>query len=295
MPPPVASGDAALPGFRADAWFLPDDDLLGFVEIPAGPFLMGSDSKLDPRAFENERWSTSSDQGTVELLGLLHRSLRGHGRAVPRFRRGDGIPRRRTRRSPEVCDRPVSFVVVARRARLRPVARNDAAGFVPSSAAAATPARRRVARDAADGSAVGEGGAGNRRPDLPWGNEPRHDRANFGGAGVSRVGSFPCPECPFNLSDMSGNVWELTRSPYRPYPYDSRDDNIDLDADALWVMRGGSYGDTEQNVRAAVRGGVDPGARRPFIGFRVVLSRIGPLTLGRGAFAARPSPLNVTD
>ena len=30
-------------GFRSDAWFLPDDDLLGFVEIPAGPFLMGSE------------------------------------------------------------------------------------------------------------------------------------------------------------------------------------------------------------------------------------------------------------
>jgi formylglycine-generating enzyme required for sulfatase activity len=38
-------------------------------------------------------------------------------------------------------------------------------------------------------------------------------------------------------------------------------------------MRGGSFTDTEQNVRAAVRGGADPGARRPFIGFRVVLSR----------------------
>ncbi len=67
MPPAAESGDPALPGFRADAWFLPDDDLLGFVEIPAGPFLMGSDSKLDPRAFENERWSTSSDQGAVDL------------------------------------------------------------------------------------------------------------------------------------------------------------------------------------------------------------------------------------
>ena len=27
-----------LSGFRQDAWFLPDDPLLGFVEIPAGPF-----------------------------------------------------------------------------------------------------------------------------------------------------------------------------------------------------------------------------------------------------------------
>ena len=110
---------------------------------------------------------------------------------------------------------------------------------------------------------------------FPWGNEPRRDRANYGGAGAIRVGSFPCPECPFPLSDMSGNLWELTRSPYRPYPYHPRIDDVDLDADALWVMRGGSYGDPDQNIRAAVRGGVDPGARRPFIGFRVVLTRAG--------------------
>jgi formylglycine-generating enzyme required for sulfatase activity len=65
--PTVASDITALPGFRADAWFLPDEDLLGFVEIPAGPFRMGSDPKVDPRAFENERWSASSDQGAVDL------------------------------------------------------------------------------------------------------------------------------------------------------------------------------------------------------------------------------------
>ncbi len=74
---------------------------------------------------------------------------------------------------------------------------------------------------------------------------------------------------------MSGNVWELTRSPNRPYPYDPTN-KIDLDTDALWVMRGGSYADPDQNIRAAIRGGADPGARRPFIGFRVVLTRIVP-------------------
>jgi hypothetical protein len=37
------------PRFRPDAWFLPDEPLLGFVEIPAGSFLMGSDPKKDGR------------------------------------------------------------------------------------------------------------------------------------------------------------------------------------------------------------------------------------------------------
>jgi formylglycine-generating enzyme required for sulfatase activity len=71
---------------------------------------------------------------------------------------------------------------------------------------------------------------------------------------------------------MSGNVWEWTRSPYQPYPYAESDDTAGLDVEALWVMRGGSFQDTPRNVRAAARGGADPGARRPFIGFRVVIS-----------------------
>jgi Uncharacterized conserved protein len=70
---------------------------------------------------------------------------------------------------------------------------------------------------------------------------------------------------------MSGNVWEWTVSPYQPYPFTDEDDLETLRMDALWVMRGGSFGDPEQMIRAANRGGADPGARRPFIGFRVAL------------------------
>ncbi len=273
VPPPVASVDAALPGFRADAWFLPDDDLLGFVEIPTGPFLMGSDSKLDPRAFENERWSTSSDQGTVEQSAFY---IGRYEVTVAQFlafveATGFHADAQALAGSPV---RPVSFVswpdALAYGRWLGTTLRDSSHTPPPLSRLLGDGWRVTLPTEAQwEKAARGTDGR-----IFPWGDEPRHDRANFGGAGLSRVGSFPCPECPFNLSDMSGNVWELTRSPYRPYPYDSRDDNLDLDADALWVMRGGSYGDTEQNVRAAVRGGVDPGARRPFIGFRVVLSRI---------------------
>ena len=57
----------AVAGFRSDAWLLPDDPLLGFVEVPAGPFLMGGDATTDPLAFDNERWDVGEGQGTVEL------------------------------------------------------------------------------------------------------------------------------------------------------------------------------------------------------------------------------------
>ena len=64
---PAASVDQSLDAFRSDAWMLPDDEMLGFVEIPAGAFTMGSNPTLDRMAYENERWSSSSRQGTVDL------------------------------------------------------------------------------------------------------------------------------------------------------------------------------------------------------------------------------------
>jgi formylglycine-generating enzyme required for sulfatase activity len=54
----VAAGNALAqqvdPRFRADAWYLLEEPLLGFVEIPAGPFLMGSDKSHNPQAYAAE-------------------------------------------------------------------------------------------------------------------------------------------------------------------------------------------------------------------------------------------------
>jgi formylglycine-generating enzyme required for sulfatase activity len=271
----ITSDSTALPGFREDAWFLPDDELLGFTEIPAGPFRMGSDPKVDPRAFENERWSSSSDQGTVDLPAFY---IGRYEVTVAQFRAfvqatafragaqalGGGL------------DLPVTLVSwpdALAYCRWLETALRDWPHAPPQLSRLLGDGWRVTLPTEAQWEKAARGSDGRI---FPWGNEPRQDRANFRGTSVMRAGSFSCPECPFHLSDMSGNVWELTRSPYRPYPYDPRDDNLDLDADALWVMRGGSYGDSEQNIRAAIRGGVDPGARRPFIGFRIVLSRGGP-------------------
>ena len=42
------------PRFRENAWFLPDEPRLGFVEVPAGPFSMGSDPERDSSAYDDE-------------------------------------------------------------------------------------------------------------------------------------------------------------------------------------------------------------------------------------------------
>ena len=63
----VTSNQTEVLGFLADAWQLPDDPLLGFVEITAGAFLMGSDATIDPMAFDIERWSGTNAQAVLEL------------------------------------------------------------------------------------------------------------------------------------------------------------------------------------------------------------------------------------
>lgn len=117
---------------------------------------------------------------------------------------------------------------------------------------------------------------------YPWGNDFKRDssvviyRENSGEkshpvgegirvAGASWVGAL----------DMSGNVWEWISSLYTPYPYDGNDgreaDTGDR-TDVLRVLRGGSWGDSQDNVRAANRFRVDPANQFNRWGFRLARS-----------------------
>ncbi len=123
---------------------------------------------------------------------------------------------------------------------------------------------------------------GERRLVYPWGNDFKRDSSvviygeNSGRkshpvgegirvAGASWVGAL----------DMSGNVWEWISSLYTPYPYDGNDgreaDTGDR-TDVLRVLRGGSWGDSQDNVRAANRFRVDPANQFNRWGFRLARS-----------------------
>ena len=268
-PPPLPD---ALDGFRADAWFLPDDPQLGFAEVPAGPFTMGSDASVDPRAFENERWSADRAQGRVDLPAFL---IGRYEVTVAQFRAfaddaGAAVDAAALRGPPDHPIASVSWPDALAYCRWLDRELREWPGAPPLLRERLDAGWRVTLPTEAQWEKAARGTDGRI---YPWGNVPRRDRANFGGAeGTMPAGSFDCPECPFGLSDMSGNAWELTRSPYQPYPYDESDDDSDLESDALFVMRGGSFMDPPGNIRTAIRGGADPGARRPFIGFRVVIT-----------------------
>jgi hypothetical protein len=61
------------PRFRPDAWFLPNEPLLGFVEIPAGPFRMGTDiSKIPQLAWLKEANAHFLQRSGVDYLADEH-------------------------------------------------------------------------------------------------------------------------------------------------------------------------------------------------------------------------------
>jgi formylglycine-generating enzyme required for sulfatase activity len=247
-----------------------EDTLPDLVEVAAGRFIMGADPSRDPLAFDNERWSASAGEGTVDLpTFFISRTEVTVGQYAAFAAAGKWTVAPETLAAPPA--HPATFVTWP-----------DALAYcrwleATLKTASDTPAhvRQRLAEgwrvrlpSEAQWEKAARGTDGRR---FPWGAEPRRDRANFAGSGTTPVGRFPCPECPYGLADMSGNVWEWTASPNQPYPYDPHDDGANLDADALWVMRGGHFGDEARLVRTTTRGAAEPGARRPFIGFRVAL------------------------
>ena len=233
---------------------------------------MGSDPTLDRAAFEIEGWGPEGGQGTISLDPFF---IGRYEVTVAQF--GAFLADSEHAAAPEAQSGPADHPVTS-------VTWTDALAFTRwleahLRDAPSTPEELRTLLE--DGwhmrlptEAQWEKAArGTDGRIYPWGNEPSPDLANFDGSSARGVRSGDCAACAYGLAHMAGNVWEWTRSPYQPYPYDESNDRVVTADDALWVMRGGSFMDDAQNIRAANRGGADPGARRPFIGFRVVLSR----------------------
>lgn len=245
-----------------------------FVEVPAGPFTMGADRSTDPAAFDNERWSASEPQGTVDLptFYISRREV-----TVAEFAEFARVTQWKidTRAVAAPSNHPVTFVswpdALAYGRWLQKSLQGPYKALVANGWHVTLPTEAQWEKAAR--------GTDGRR--YPWGNEPRTGIANFkggtsqlsGGGAPTPVGFFKCVDCAYGLADMSGNVWEWTSSPYQPYPYSASDDRANLDADALWAIRGGHFGDDARLVRTTARTGADPGARRPFIGFRVALTK----------------------
>jgi formylglycine-generating enzyme required for sulfatase activity len=265
--------------FRADAWYLPDDPLLGFVEIPAGPFLMGSNDK------RNSHLLKASPQHTLTLQTYYIALYPVTVAQFQAFVEASGHEWTERERDQGPLNHPVVYVswhdamaycdwltvhMQEWSGTPEPLAtllhKKDWRVILPSEAEWEKAAR------GTDGRA------------YPWGNGPDPDWANYRDTGIngtSAVGCFPRGASPYGVEETSGNVWEWTRSLAHDYPYPSsraaraKREDLQASLEESRVLRGGAFWRAAQDVCCACR---DSGAARDSdggIGFRVALA--GPL------------------
>jgi formylglycine-generating enzyme required for sulfatase activity len=88
---------------------------------------------------------------------------------------------------------------------------------------------------------------------YPWGNDPDPNRANYDQTNVnatSAVGCFSSGRSAYGCEEMSGNVWEWTRTIYQDDP---RKGGEDLGSTARRVLRGGAFFFSQRLARCASR------------------------------------------
>jgi formylglycine-generating enzyme required for sulfatase activity len=123
------------------------------------------------------------------------------------------------------------------------------------------------------------------RRSFPWGDTFDATWCNSQELGLGETtptGTFPHGASPYGCLDMSGNVWEWTRSlwgknfaePEFKYPYDPTDGREELQAgnDVFRVLRGGSFNLSGGIVRCASRLGSLPDDWGGDGGFRVCVA-----------------------
>ena len=195
---PAAAPPADLPGFRADAWFLPDDAALGFVEVPAGPFPMGADPTIDAEAFDNERWSAASARGTVDLSAYFIGRYEVTVAQFAAFVAATGFPA-----APQALaappDHPVAHVSwpdALAYCRWIDAELREAPQTPPTLAGRLRAGWQVTLPSEAQWEKAARGRDGRR---YPWGEDLRRDRANSQSGVAAPAGSLPCPECPYGL------------------------------------------------------------------------------------------------
>jgi formylglycine-generating enzyme required for sulfatase activity len=240
-----ALADVGDPRFRAAAWYLPDELLLGFVEIPAGPFLMGSDD-------ERDLWLLKASPQHKATLPTYY--MARYPVTVVQFRtfvEASGYAWE-SRNSPQgAAHHPVVYVswhdALAYCNWLTARLREWSGTPEPLATLLRTEDWRVILPSEAEWEKAARGTDGRA---YPWGNEPDPNLANCTNTGInttSAVGCFPHGASPYGMEELSGNVWEWTRSLVCDYPYflkrvaRSKREDLQASAEESRVLRGGAF------------------------------------------------------
>jgi len=264
------------PRFRTDAFYLPDEPLQGFIHIPAGWFIMGSDKKKDSKAYDDEQPQHEVELGEYYIARCpvtvaQFKAFVESSKYKPQYPESLlGLPNHPVVRvtwydALAYCDWLTAQL--PRLPDLPPELKRGWRVALPSEAE-----WERAVRGT-DGRI------------YPWGNEFDPNKANVdvtGIGGTSAVGCFPLGASPAGLLDASGNIWEWTRSlwgqdsgkPKFTYPYCERlQQREDLKANnrLFRIIRGGSWNFDLWFARCATRGWSLPNTKDSSYGFRISL------------------------
>jgi formylglycine-generating enzyme required for sulfatase activity len=242
------------------------------VFVPAGDFIMGSDSGLDPyfwgaegpphRVYLNSFWIYRT-----EVTNAMYQACAAE-KACPRPEQIYSHTHDPYYGNPDYANYPVIYVSYI-----------DATAYclwvggrLPTEAEWEKAAR------------------GSDERLFPWGDElPTGDRLNFcdwncpeslkessvddSYKDTAPVGSYPAGSSPYGVFDMAGNVSEWTADWMAPLYYDVSPDKSPLgpDSGTRRVVRGGSWGNPTEGVRTVARFSVIPSETLESIGFRCVV------------------------
>ncbi|MEI7847202.1 MAG: SUMF1/EgtB/PvdO family nonheme iron enzyme [Chloroflexota bacterium] len=271
------------PRFDPDFHFLPKGETLGFIHIPAGKFSMGSDPRKDKNAQKDEQ-----PQHELVLPAFWLAKYPVTVAQFSAFVTASGYKPENTNSLRGAANHPVVYVTwpdalaytrwLDQQMKLlakEQISKNNAALFLQGldigklQVTLPSEAEWEKAARGSDGRI------------YPWGDGFDPNKANIGATGIggtSAVGAFPAGKSPYGLLDVSGNVWEWTRTIWDDkykYPYKMNDGREDLNQKGVTrTMRGGAFNYDRVYARCACRGGFNPDYRNYNIGFRVVVSPV---------------------
>ncbi len=234
-----------------------------WIEIPAGPFLMGSDKHKDPDA-----WDDELPQHTVTLpayriartpvtVAQFAAFVKATGYQTDAEKRGQAYvytgstwdwvkganwqhPRGPESDVRQKQDHPVTCVTW-----------QDAIAFCAWASEVTGTTIRLPSEAEWEKAARGTDGR-----IYPWGNDkPTKAHCNFdiNVGDTTPVGSYPKGASPYGMLDAAGNVWEWTNSLWKGYPYNATDGREDSHSEGRPTVRGGSFGVDDWFVRCACR------------------------------------------
>ena len=264
------------PRFDPQHWFLPRGGNLGFIRIPAGRFIMGSDNSIYNEKPQHELdlsydyWlskypvTVTQYRAFVEISGYKTtdaRSLNGIAtHPVVRVTWYDALAycnwlsEQLSGFSKKLSAKDDSFWQGLTSGKLQV--------SLPSEAEWEKAARGTDARI------------------YPWGEKADPNYANYDDTGIggpSAVGAFPGGASPYGLLDLSGNVWEWSRSLYGardykyPYQPEKKREALQASRNIDRVLRGGAFIHDSDRAHCSYRKRHAPYGRNALVGFRLVL------------------------